>query len=183
MFAESVRLIMQHVPIFIHNRVLIKVSFFVDNLRLPYRETIGFPKSRKRSLDAEAKPFLFSLRATRIFLEHYAVPNRRTRVDGMYRDGSPQRATGRTRLETHGFFDISGTIGACQHSNVSSLGLEQFGQDRIVQQLAARVAAQRLRISMSGHVHNLRGGCPGHVGRRHEPSPQTMRSDRVDVAR
>jgi len=96
MFAKSARFIMQHGPFFIHNRVPIRVSLFVDNLRT--RETIGFPKNRELSLDAEAKPFLLSLRATRIFLEHYAVPNRRTRVDEMYRDSSPQRATGRTRL-------------------------------------------------------------------------------------
>jgi hypothetical protein len=36
MFAKSARFIMQHGPFFIHNRVLIRVSLFVDNLRLPY---------------------------------------------------------------------------------------------------------------------------------------------------
>jgi hypothetical protein len=41
--------------------------------------------------------------------------------------------------------------------------LEQLGQDRIVQQLAARVAPQRLRIPMSGHVHDLCGRRPGHI--------------------
>ena len=47
----------------------------------------------------------------------------------------------------------------------SSLGAEELRQHGIMQQLAARISAQRLRIPMSRHVHDLRGGRAGHVGR------------------
>jgi hypothetical protein len=47
--------------------------------------------------------------------------------------------------------------------------LEELGRDRVVEQLAARLAAQKLWIPMPRHVHDLRGRRAGHIGRRHEP--------------
>jgi hypothetical protein len=59
---------------------------------------------------------------------------------------------------------------------------EQLRQYGIVQQLAPRIAPQRLRIAVSGHVHDLRGRRAGHIGRRHESPPQTMGANGVDLA-
>jgi hypothetical protein len=53
------------------------------------------------------------------------------------------------------------------------LGLEEFGQHRIMEQLAARIAAQRLRIAVPRHVHDL-SGRPG-VERRHGTRPVSIR--------
>jgi hypothetical protein len=51
-----------------------------------------------------------------------------------------------------------------------------------VEQLAACVASERLRVSMPRHVHDLCGGRPGHICRRHESPAQTVGANGVDLA-
>jgi len=64
---------------------------------------------------------------------------------------------------------------------LGAVGLEQLRQQRIMEQLAARVAAQGLGVAVPRHFHNLGGRRAGHVGRGHEPPAQAVGSDLLDL--
>jgi hypothetical protein len=63
-----------------------------------------------------------------------------------------------------------------------TLGPEELGQQRIVEQLASRIAPQGLGIAVPRDVHDLGGRRVGHVGRGHEPPAQAVRGDVLDFA-
>jgi hypothetical protein len=89
MLAEPMHFVLQHVPVFINNCMLVQIALFVDGLSFTDCEPIGLSKGWKCRFNAKTKAFLLPTWAPNVLLYHYAVASGGKRVNEIYRDGSP----------------------------------------------------------------------------------------------